>query len=90
MAPSQDFQGSVIATCANPLPCNLVNPRIIKTSDHRVVKWGPDVTKNEAENQRIAHELVDKPQIGYAMCLEKYPKVSLVSTGTQPYILAKA
>lgn len=86
MALSQVFQGSVIATCANPLPCNLVNPhvkRIIKISDQRVVKWGPDVTKKEIEDQRIAHELVDKPQIGYAMCLEKYPKVSLVSTGTQ-------
>ncbi|KAJ5562658.1 hypothetical protein N7461_001419 [Penicillium sp. DV-2018c] len=28
-------------------------------SDHQVVKWGPDVMKEEAENQRIAYELVD-------------------------------
>ncbi|KAJ5575970.1 kinase-like protein [Penicillium sp. DV-2018c] len=38
-------------------------------SDHQVVKWGPDVMKEEAENQRIAYELVDNrivhiPRVG--------------------------
>jgi hypothetical protein len=58
---SQDLKASVIAACANPLP-NIFSPhgkRIIKISDHQVVKWGPDITREEAENQRIAYELVD-------------------------------
>ncbi|KAJ0424991.1 kinase-like protein [Aspergillus carlsbadensis] len=57
-----DFQATVIACCANPLPCNIVSQygnRIIRISDHQVVKWGPDVTKEEAENQKMAYELVD-------------------------------
>lgn len=44
------------------LPSNIVSQhgkRIIKISDHQVVKWGPDVTKEEAENQKIAYEVVD-------------------------------
>ncbi|OKP09477.1 hypothetical protein PENSUB_5173 [Penicillium subrubescens] len=43
-------------------PDNIISQygnRIIKISDDQVVKWGPDVTKEEAENQRIAYELVD-------------------------------
>jgi hypothetical protein len=55
-------RASVIACCANPLPGNIVSQygkRIIRISDHQVVKWGPDVTKAEFENQRIAYELVD-------------------------------
>ncbi|PYI34555.1 kinase-like protein [Aspergillus indologenus CBS 114.80] len=62
MALPADFQASVIAACANPLPCNVVSQhgkRVIKISDHQVVKWGPDVTEEEAENQKIAYELVD-------------------------------
>lgn len=59
----EDFQqASVIASCVNPLPGNIVSQygkRIIRISDHAVVKWVPDVTKDEAENQRIAYELVD-------------------------------
>lgn len=59
---SEDFQASVIASCNNPLPINIISQhgnRIIRISDDKVVKWGPDVTKEEAENQRIALELVD-------------------------------
>ncbi|PYI24209.1 hypothetical protein BO99DRAFT_322443, partial [Aspergillus violaceofuscus CBS 115571] len=33
--------------------------RVIKISDHQVVKWGPDVTEEEAKNQSLAYELVD-------------------------------
>lgn len=33
--------------------------RIIRISPHAVVKSGPDVIKEEADNQRIAYELVD-------------------------------
>ncbi|OJJ42083.1 hypothetical protein ASPZODRAFT_35783, partial [Penicilliopsis zonata CBS 506.65] len=33
--------------------------RVIRVSDDKVVKWGPDVTQEEAENQRIAYELLD-------------------------------
>lgn len=59
----EDIQpASVIARCANPLPENVVSQygkRIIKISEHQVVKWGPDVTNEEAENQRIAFERVD-------------------------------
>ena len=57
---------SVVACCANPLPENIVSQygkRIIRISDHQVVKWGPDVTKEEAENQRIAYELVDRRRV---------------------------
>lgn len=56
------FKASVIAACADPSPCDIVSQhgkRIIKISDNTVVKWGPDVTEEEAENQRIAYELVD-------------------------------
>lgn len=60
----KDFeQASVIACCADPLPGNILSQygkRVIRISDHAVVKWGPDVTKEEAENQRIAYELLDK------------------------------
>ncbi|KAJ5757736.1 kinase-like protein [Penicillium nucicola] len=63
MAFPEDLQrASVIASCANPLPDNIISQygkRIIRHSDHHVVKWGPDVTKEEYENQRIAYELVD-------------------------------
>lgn len=62
--PEADFQpASVIACCANPLPENIISQygkRIIKISDHQVVKWGPDITKEEAENQQIAYERVDR------------------------------
>ncbi|PLB48820.1 kinase-like protein [Aspergillus steynii IBT 23096] len=60
----EDFHpASVIASCANPLPENIVSQygkRIIKISDTQVVKRGPNVTKEEAENQRIAYDLVDQ------------------------------
>ena len=60
----EDIQpASVIACCANPSPENIVSQygkRIIKISDHQVVKWGPDITNEEAENQQIAYERVDK------------------------------
>jgi aminoglycoside phosphotransferase (APT) family kinase protein len=58
----EDFQASVITSCTNPLPGNIVSQygkRIIRISDHQVVKWGPDITKEEAENQKMAYELVD-------------------------------
>lgn len=60
--PEDLHRSSVIACCANPLPDSIISQygkRIIKISDDQVVKWGPDVTKDEAENQRIAYELVD-------------------------------
>lgn len=63
MALPKDIQrASVLSRCANPLPANIVSQygkRIIKVSDHEVVKWGPDITKEEADNQRLAYELVD-------------------------------
>lgn len=63
MAFPKDIQrASVIAYCQNPLPNNIVSQygkRVIRISDQEVVKWGPDVTNEEAENQRIAYELVD-------------------------------
>ncbi|KAF3391939.1 hypothetical protein DPV78_010612 [Talaromyces pinophilus] len=63
MASEEHLQpASIIAYCANPLPHNIVSSygkRVIKISDHEVVKWGPDVTKEEAENQRIAYELLN-------------------------------
>ncbi|KAL1881074.1 hypothetical protein Plec18167_003616 [Paecilomyces lecythidis] len=62
----EDFQTSVIAACANPLPENVVSQhgkRIIRISDDKVVKWGPDVTKEEAKNQELAYELVDSPVV---------------------------
>lgn len=52
----------MIACCANPSPENIISQhgkRIIRISDRLVVKWGPDITKEEAENQRIAYECVD-------------------------------
>ena len=55
-------RASVIASCANPLPSNVVSQygkRIIRISDHQVVKCGLDVIREEFENQRIAYELVD-------------------------------
>lgn len=64
MLQKEDFQpASVIACCANPLPENIVSQygkRIIKISDHEAVKWGPDVTNEEAENQQIAYKRVDR------------------------------
>lgn len=63
MTPLQDFQSaSVIASCANPSPQSIISQygkRIIRISPHAVAKSGPDVTKEEADNQSIAHELVD-------------------------------
>ncbi|KAJ5617371.1 kinase-like protein [Penicillium hordei] len=63
MALPEDIQrASVIALCANPVPANIVSQygkRVIKISDHEVVKWGPDITKEEADNQRIAYGLVN-------------------------------
>ncbi|CAG8098493.1 unnamed protein product [Penicillium nalgiovense] len=62
MALTEDLRASVIASCADPLPGNVVSQygkRVIKISDHQVVKRGIGVTKEEYENQRIAYELVD-------------------------------
>lgn len=56
----------MIASCANPLPGNVVSQygtRVIRISDHHVVKWGLDVTEEEFENQRIAYELVDSRMV---------------------------
>lgn len=62
--PEADFQpASIIACCANPSPENIISQygkRIIKIFDHQVVKWGPDITKKEAENQQIAYDRVDR------------------------------
>lgn len=62
--PEADFQpASVIACCANPPPENIISQygkRVIKVSDHQVVKWGPDITEEEAKNQQIAYERVDR------------------------------
>lgn len=59
----EDFQqATIIACCENLLPGIIFSQygkRIIRISDQHVVKWGPDVTKEEAEAQRIAYELVD-------------------------------
>ncbi|ODM20816.1 hypothetical protein SI65_03869 [Aspergillus cristatus] len=60
----EDFQQALVIACSlqNPLPGSIVSQygkRIIKISDHHVVKWAPDVTKEEAENQRIAYGLLD-------------------------------
>ncbi|KAL2827888.1 kinase-like protein [Aspergillus pseudoustus] len=41
------------------LPLTFQATRIIRISDHQVVKWGPDITREEAENQKIACKLVD-------------------------------
>ena len=63
---------SVIACCANPLPDNIVSQygkRVIRISDHEVVKCGPDVTKEESENQRIAYELVDSRIVRIHACM---------------------
>ncbi|KAJ5354876.1 kinase-like protein [Penicillium brevicompactum] len=60
--PEETHQASVIAYCQNPSPENVVSQygkRVIRISDQEVVKWGPDVTNEEVENQRIAYELVD-------------------------------
>lgn len=54
---------SVIAYCANPSPENIISQygkRVIKISDHQVVKWGPDIAKEEAENPQIAYERVSR------------------------------
>ncbi|KAJ5713789.1 kinase-like protein [Penicillium malachiteum] len=62
MSLPSNFQASVIASCADPSPCDIVSQhgkRIIKISDNKVVKWGPDITNEEAENQRIAYNIVD-------------------------------
>lgn len=59
----EDVQpASIIACCANPSPEQVISQyrkRIIRISDHLVVKCGPDVTKKEADNQRIAYECLD-------------------------------
>ncbi|QKX62405.1 uncharacterized protein TRUGW13939_09564 [Talaromyces rugulosus] len=64
MIPPEDHQrASVIASCTDPLPGNVVSQygkRVIKISDHQVVKWGIEVTKEEAENQKRLYELVDR------------------------------
>ncbi|KAJ5107241.1 kinase-like protein [Penicillium angulare] len=55
-------RASVIAACVDPSPNNVVSQygkRVIKIPDNKVVKYGISVTKEEAENQRIAYELVD-------------------------------
>lgn len=60
--PKDIQQATVIAACANPLPNNIIRQygkRVIRISDHAVVKWGLDVTKEEAENQSKAQKLVD-------------------------------
>jgi hypothetical protein len=58
----EDLQrASVVASCANQLPGSNLSryaKRIIRISDHQVVKWRPDVSK-EVLNQRLAYELVD-------------------------------
>lgn len=58
MLSTQHLQPSLaIACCANPLPDNIVSQygkRVIKISDHEVVKCGPDATKEEAEKQQIS------------------------------------
>ena len=54
--PKEIHQASIIAYCQNPSPENVVSrygKRVIRISDQEVVKWGPDVTNEEAENQRI-------------------------------------
>lgn len=65
--PLEDFQrDSVIASCANPLPEKILSQygkRIIRISDHKVVKWGPDVTQEEFNNQRLAYDLVDSQKV---------------------------
>ena len=62
--PEADVQpASVIAYCANPSPENIISQygkRVIKISDHQVVKWGPDIAKEEAENPQIAYERVSR------------------------------
>ncbi|KAJ5919115.1 kinase-like protein [Penicillium verhagenii] len=67
MTALEDVQrASVIASCSDPLPENILSQygnRVIKISDHQVVKWGPDVTKEEFENQRLAYELVDRCKV---------------------------
>ncbi|KAJ5544173.1 kinase-like protein [Penicillium frequentans] len=67
MAPLEDVQRAlVIASCSNPVPDSILSKygkRVIKISDCQVVKWGPDVTKEEFENQRLAYELVDSRKV---------------------------
>ncbi|CAG8050980.1 unnamed protein product [Penicillium olsonii] len=62
MAVPEYNRASLIARCTNPLPENVISQygkRVIRVSDHEVVKCGPDVTKEEADNQRIAHGLLE-------------------------------
>jgi hypothetical protein len=50
----KDFQAPVMATCANQQHSQVISEygkRIIRISDHQVVKWGPDMTKEENEPQ---------------------------------------
>lgn len=60
----EDFQpASVITFCANTLPETIISQygrRIIQISDHQAVKWGPDITQEEADNQRMAYERIDQ------------------------------
>lgn len=56
----------IIASCANPVPDSIVSQyskRVVRISDHQVVKLGPDTTKEEFENQRLAYELVDSEKV---------------------------
>lgn len=60
--PKEFDEASIIASFTNPLPADVLDKftnRVIKISDHHVVKRGYEVTIEEAENQRIAYELLD-------------------------------
>lgn len=67
MAPLENLQrAALVASCTNPLPGNILShygKRIIRISDDQVVKWGPDVTREEFDNQRLAYELVDSQKV---------------------------
>jgi thiamine kinase-like enzyme len=56
--------------------CQPHGKRIIQISDHQFVKWGPDITREEAENQWIAYELVDEHVV-------RVPKVFAFFSGEQ-------
>ncbi|KAF3399975.1 hypothetical protein F1880_008435 [Penicillium rolfsii] len=51
-----EFRASVIASCSNPQPENIISQY---GKSHYQDLRTPDVTKEEAENQRIAYKLVD-------------------------------
>lgn len=57
-------QSSIIELCARPVAAVWLNDprssnRVLKLSQHCVVKYGPGVTEIEADNQRRAFELLD-------------------------------